>query len=172
MKFEEALGYLLAEEGGFVNHPKDPGGMTNLGVIRRVWEKWVGRSVTEDEMRRLTPEKAAPLYRHRYWDKCRCGELPSGVDFLVFDTSVNMGPGAAAMLLQEAVGSRPDGVIGPLTVAKANAEIPYATVIRMAFLRALRYMKTKNIEIFGYGWAGRLKRVQDVAAKASTETKT
>lgn len=171
MKFEEALGYLLAEEGGFVNNPRDPGGVTNLGVTKRVWEKWVGRPVTEDEMRRLTPEKVAPLYRQRYWDKCRCGELPSGVDFLVFDTSVNMGPGAAAMLLQEAVGSRPDGVIGPLTVAKAKAAMHYAVVMQMAFLRALRYMKTKNIETFGNGWAGRLKRVQDVAAKASMEPK-
>ncbi len=172
MKFEEALRYILAEEGGYVNNPRDPGGMTNLGVTKRVWEKWIGKTVTEAEMRRLTPEMVAPLYRQRYWDKCRCGELPSGVDFLVFDTAVNMGVGAASKLLQEAVGSSPDGVIGPLTVAKAKAAMHYAAVMQMAFLRALRYMKTKNIETFGNGWAARLKRVQDIAAKAAMEPKT
>jgi len=171
MKFEEALRYTLAEEGGYVNHPKDPGGVTNLGVTKRALEDWKGGTISNDEMRSLTPEKVAPFYRQQYWDKCRCEDLPPGVDFLVFDTAVNMGPGVAAKLLQEAVGAKVDGVIGPLTVANSKAAMHYAVVMQMSFLRALRYMKTKNIETFGNGWAVRLKRVQDVAAKASIHVK-
>jgi len=171
MKFEEALRYLLAEEGGYVNHPKDPGGVTNLGVTKRALEDWKGGTISNDEMRSLTPEKVAPFYRQQYWDKCRCEDLPPGVDFLVFDTAVNMGPGAAAKLLQEAVGAKVDGVIGPMTLAMAKTTMHYAAVVQMSFLRALRYMKTKNIEIFGAGWASRLKRVQGEAVKDSIHIK-
>jgi lysozyme family protein len=167
MKFEDALRYVLAEEGGYVNHPKDPGGVTNLGVTKRAWEDFKGGSVTDADMRSLTRDKVAPFYRHMYWDKCRCDSLPSGVDFLVFDTAVNMGVGAASKLLQEAVGAKPDGVVGPATIAVTKALDSYAVVTEIAFLRAIRYMKTKNVGTFGAGWANRLIRVKDMALNAS-----
>ena len=69
--FEECLKMLLVHEGGFVNHPRDPGGVTNLGVTKRVWEEWIGRKVSEQEMRNLKPSDVAPLYKKRYWDKCK-----------------------------------------------------------------------------------------------------
>ena len=61
--FEVALKALLKHEGGFVNHPADPGGMTNLGVTKKVWEEFVGHAVDEQAMRNLTPETVAPLYK-------------------------------------------------------------------------------------------------------------
>ena len=73
--FDECLKMLLYHEGGFVNHPKDPGGITNLGVTKRVWEDWKGTEVSEQDMRDLTPEDVAPLYKKRYWDKCKCSDL-------------------------------------------------------------------------------------------------
>ena len=87
--FEAALAHLLSPdiEGGFSNHPDDPGGITNLGVTLRTWEEWVGRPVTEKEMRELTPAKVAPLYKKKYWDRVLGDELPSGLDALVFDTA-------------------------------------------------------------------------------------
>jgi lysozyme family protein len=69
--FDSALEAVLHHEGGFVNHPRDPGGMTNLGVTKRVWEEWVGHEVDEATMRGLTPDLVAPLYKARYWDKVR-----------------------------------------------------------------------------------------------------
>jgi lysozyme family protein len=72
---------LLEHEGGFVNHPKDPGGMTNLGVTRATYEQFLGRAVTEAEMRALTPKDVGPLYKSEYWDKARCDDLPSGLDW-------------------------------------------------------------------------------------------
>jgi len=65
--FNEALKAILKHEGGFVNHPKDPGGMTNLGVTKKVWEEWVGKPVDEKAMRALTPEVVGPMYRKKYW---------------------------------------------------------------------------------------------------------
>ena len=87
--FESCLKNLLKHEGGFVNHPKDPGGMTNLGVTKAVYEAWVGHEVTEKTMRELTTEAVAPLYRKKYWDACRADELVSGLDYVVFDCAVN-----------------------------------------------------------------------------------
>ena len=89
--FDKCLEMLLHHEGGFVNHPRDPGGITNLGVTKRVYEKWVGRIVSEQEMRDLTVEQVGPIYRNDYWNKCKCDDLPSGLDWSVFDWAVNSG---------------------------------------------------------------------------------
>ncbi len=159
----EAFRALLRHEGGFVNHPKDPGGMTNLGVTRRVWEEWTSHPANEADMRGLTPGMVEPLYRERYWRKVRGDELPPGVDLAVFDCAVNSGPGRAAMLLQQAIGVWPDGVIGPKTMAAIKAADAKATVdrfcdLRLTFLRGLSTWPT-----FGKGWE---RRVEDVRRQA------
>ena len=87
--FELCLKKMLAHEGGYVDHKLDPGGMTNLGVTKRVWEEWVGHDVDEKQMRALTPETVAPLYKRKYWDACRADDLVGGVDYCVFDVAVN-----------------------------------------------------------------------------------
>lgn len=79
------MSMLLKHEGGFVNHPSDPGGMTNLGVTKAVYDAYTGHNATEDEMRALTPVDVYPIYRKNYWDRGRCDDLPSGVDWSVFD---------------------------------------------------------------------------------------
>ena len=99
--FDECLKMLLHHEGGYVNHPKDPGGETNLGVTKRVYEKWGG---TKD-MKDLTVEDVAPIYKKEYWDKCRCDDLESGVDWAVFDWAVNSGTGRAAKAIQKICGA-------------------------------------------------------------------
>ena len=87
--FDKCLSMLLHHEGGFVNHPKDPGGMTNLGVTKKVYEAWVGKEVNEETMRGLTFVDVAPLYKKKYWDRVRGDDLPSGVDWCAFDWAVN-----------------------------------------------------------------------------------
>jgi len=79
--FESCLKSVLLHEGGYVNHPADPGGITNLGVTKRVWEEWVGHEVDEKTMRGLTPEIVGPMYKAKYWDKIKGDDLPSGVDY-------------------------------------------------------------------------------------------
>jgi lysozyme family protein len=81
--FDECLSMLLKHEGGYVNHPRDPGGETNLGVTRKVWEEWIGKPAGKDAMKALTVKDVAPLYKKLYWDKVKGDDLPSGVDWAV-----------------------------------------------------------------------------------------
>jgi len=161
--FPAALHALLKHEGGYVNHPSDPGGMTNLGVTKRVWEEWVGHEVDEKQMRALTPELVAPLYKKKYWDKVCGDELPTGLDLAVFDLAVNSGPGRAAKMLQKILGVTQDGAIGPQTIAKAlNVDssklIADYNAERLAFLQALPTWGT-----FGKGWGRRVAEVTEQA---------
>lgn len=161
--FDLCLKLMLAHEGGYVDHPQDPGGRTNLGVTQRVWEEWVGHEVDEKQMRALTSELVAPLYKRKYWDVCRADELVSGVDYVVFDVAVNSGSGRAIKFLQSCVGVTVDGGFGPATMAAVNEQDPselielYSTK-RLEFLQALKTFPT-----FGKGWG---RRVAEVKAKA------
>jgi lysozyme family protein len=161
--FDSALAAILHHEGGFVNHPKDPGGMTNLGVTKRVWEEWVGHEVDEKAMRALTPEIVGPMYKSKYWDKVRGDDLPAGVDYAVFDAAINSGPGRAAKWLQTTVGAVPDGAIGNGTLAKVAAMEPSEIVekyqaTRLAFMQSLPTWDT-----FGKGWGRRVAEVGSAA---------
>jgi lysozyme family protein len=159
--FDDALKALLKHEGGYVNHPSDPGGMTNLGVTKRVWEEYVGHEVDEQTMRGLTPDVVAPLYKKRYWDAVKGDDLPSGVDLCVFDCAVNSGVGRASKFLQRAVGVADDGKIGPGTLQAVMAADPKELVTkfcdqRQAFLEALPTFAT-----FGKGWSRRVAEVRE-----------
>ena len=110
--FSAALAHVLNSEGGFQDDPKDAGnklpdgrqGCTNLGVTQSTWESFVGHPVSREDMKRLTEERVARLYRHKYWDAVKADELPYGVDYLVFDFAINAGPGRAIKILQSVVG--------------------------------------------------------------------
>jgi lysozyme family protein len=163
--FESALDSVLHHEGGYVHHPSDPGGRTNLGVTQRVWEEWVGHEVDEKTMRALTPEIVGPMYKAKYWDKIKGDDLPAGVDYIVFDAAINSGPSRAAKWLQQTVGAIPDGMIGPGTLGKVAA-MPADDIVekyqqtRLEFLRSLSTWNT-----FGKGWGRRVQEVQVTAAK-------
>jgi lysozyme family protein len=158
-----SLALILKSEGGFVNHPRDPGGMTNLGVTRNVWKEWVKHEVDEAEMRSLTPELVAPLYKANYWDACKCDDLPRGVDYVVFDSAVNMGPSRAAKLLQAALGVTADGVIGRATIAAATAANPAELLEAFSLGKEEFYKSLPTFATFGKGWLNRVTHVQDVA---------
>ena len=163
--FPASLALILKSEGGFVNHPRDPGGMTNLGVTRNVWRDWVKRDVDEAEMRSLTPELVAPLYKARYWDACKCDDLMLGIDYCVFDAAVNMGPFRAAKLLQTALGVTADGVIGRATIAATTAADP--TELLEAFNQSKEefYQSLPTFSTFGKGWLNRVAHVRQNAEK-------
>mgnify|MGYP003126649028 FL=1 len=153
--FDKCLEMLLEHEGGFVNHPRDPGGITNLGVTKLTYERWLGRSVTEQEMRDLTVEQVAPIYKNQYWDKCKCDDLPSGVDWSVFDWAVNSGPGRSAKALQGIVGATQDGGIGPQTLKSVSQYEPKDMVNKMHDKRQGFYEGLKTFDTFGKGWTRR-----------------
>jgi lysozyme family protein len=161
--FEKCLEKLLKHEGGFVNHPKDPGGMTNLGVTKRVYEEWVGREVTEQEMRDLTPEDVAPIYKKNYWDAVKGDDLPAGVDWACFDWCVNSGRKRPSKALQRAVGAIPDGAIGPATLAKVTEALPKNVVLAIHDDRQAFYERLSTFGTFGKGWTRRNKETLEQA---------
>ena len=165
--FETCLKLLLEHEGGYVHHEKDPGGRTNHGVTQRVWEEWVGHEVDEKQMRALTHETVAPLYKRKYWDACRADDLVSGVDYCVFDVAVNSGPGRAIKFLQSCVGVTADGGFGPATMAAVKkAEEDPARLIEMYCAKRLEFLQSlKTFETFGKGWSRRVQEVKDKALK-------
>jgi hypothetical protein len=158
--FDACLAKVLEHEGGYVFHKLDPGGMTNLGVTKKVWEEWVGHEVDEKAMRGLTPKIVGPMYKVKYWDKVKGDDLPAGVDYVVFDAAVNSGPGRAAKWLQACVGVEPDGGIGPKTLAAVNAFDASQLVEDYAKRRLSFLMDLQHWDTFGKGWGRRVAEVQ------------
>lgn len=161
--FEKCFAMVIKSEGGFVNHEDDKGGATNLGVTKVVWEEWCGKKVSVEDMKALTIDDVKPLYLARYWDATKCDDLPSGVDYCVFDTAINSGRVRAAKFLQSVVGSVPDGVIGPITIASADSRGKNLTIQQYMDKRELFLRGLSNFNVFGKGW---VRRVNEVRAKA------
>lgn len=162
--FESALAGLLQHEGGFVNHPADPGGMTNLGVTKAVWEEWVGHPVTEKAMRSLQPADVAPLYRRKYWERVYADDLPAGVDYACFDAAVNSGPGRAVKWLQSCAGVTADGALGPVSMAAIKLADPTELIAAYTHTRLEYLQSLPTWNTFGRGWD---RRVREVAATAT-----
>lgn len=171
-----ALELVLVHEGGFSNHPADPGGATMKGVIQRVYDAFRQRKGQPPRsVKQLAEDELQEIYRQLYWNKIDGDELPAGIDYCVFDGAVNSGPHQSALWLQRAInkvlGKKMlvvDGNIGPATLAateeasilsaQLDALIDAICDQRMAFLKRLKIWPT-----FGKGWT---RRVADVRAKA------
>lgn len=160
---KKSLKQVLVHEGGWANHPNDPGGPTMKGVTLRTFRRFFGEDKTKEDLRNITDEELGQIYRSGYWDKCRCDDLPPGVDYAVFDAAVNSGPGRSARWLQAAVGAKQDGSIGDKTLSKVKDQDPTQVIDlmcdrRLAFLRNLPTWPT-----FGKGWERRVEGVRSTA---------
>lgn len=161
--YEAIMEHVFEFEGGYVDHPRDPGGSTNMGITIGTLRDYQGRPVSKADVKALTKAEAREIYRRRYWNPVHGDALPSGVDLCVMDSAVNSGTGRGAKWLQRAVGVEADGAIGPKTLA-AVGSVPAATIInrmcddRMDFLRGLKTWPT-----FGKGWTRRVKAVRQRA---------
>lgn len=159
MSFERALEVVLSEEGGYVNNPADPGGETNFGISKRAYP--------DLDIKNVSRETAASIYRQDYWLATRCDQLPPGLDLMVFDAAVNMGPKMAIRLLQGAVGAQVDGVMGVDTLAKARLCTGFlaarTAIKRMAVRRVFAYFSLGKFDTFGKGWISRVFHVYEVS---------
>ena len=152
----------MRSEAGFTDDPRDPGnklpdgrpGCTNLGVTQRAWELYVGRQVTHEEMRALTPALVQPFYKTRYWNAVKGDQLPRGIDYLAYDLAVNAGPARAAFVLQQALGITADGVIGPQTTNAASLS-DHTAVAQKFTDRKIDFYKSLNNPTFERGWINR-----------------
>jgi hypothetical protein len=161
--FDRCVAVTLAYEGGFADNPGDPGGATNFGITRRTLESYLGHAVSVDDVRNMSSSTAIAIYRANYWNQMRCGDLPAGVDLMVFDYGVNSGPATAIKALQGLARATPDGAMGPLTLraianAGSNGLVNGLAQARMTYLRGLPMFAQ-----FGDGWT---RRVIDVQQKA------
>ena len=166
--FQRALSLVLKHEGGWADNPKDPGGATMRGVTIGTFRQYVKPNATKDDLRKITDQQIATVYRRHYWDKIAGAELPDGIDYAVFDFAVNSGPDRAAKYLQKVVGVPQDGKIGPATIKATKAMLP-ATVIhelcdeRLAFMKRIKSKGKLLWDTFGKGWS---RRVQEVRAES------
>lgn len=167
--YDAALARLLAHEGGYSNHPSDPGGPTNFGITIADYRKYMKADATAADVRAMTVAQARAIYRARYWDAQRCDELPAGVDYAVFDYGVNSGIGRSGKVLRRLL-KLPDTThkVSDEVIAaarRADAALLVAAVCdeRLRFLKAL-----KTWPVFGKGWG---RRVAEVRAAALTMAK-
>lgn len=162
MTFSIILPWVLTHEGGFVNHPKDPGGATNRGVTQRVYDGYRQRmGQPQRSVKLITDTEVEMIYRLQYWNVVQGDRLPAGLDYAVFDYAAHSGPSKAAKDLQRELGVKVDGVIGQITLAAAQAAekagnladlITRYCARRMAFVRSL-----KTWPDFGRGWTRRVE---------------
>lgn len=146
--FDNSLSAVLKWEGGYVNDPRDPGGETKYGISKRAYP--------DLDIKSLTPEMAARIYRRDYWDACRCDALPPGLALLVFDAAVNQGVNAAVRMLQSAAHVAVDGKPGPQTIKAAQLS---AVLPDMYEERKARYERSAGWPIYGRGWINRLNDI-------------
>jgi lysozyme family protein len=154
MDFDEAFTKLLGHEGGYSDNPRDPGGKTMWGVTEAVARAHGYRG----DMRDLTQEFAKFVYNKSYWSPVRADEMPDAIRFDLFDTGVNSGPSRAIKLLQEAVGTVPDGSIGPRTMAAINHTAGGVLAARFNGRRLMFMTGLSNWPDASKGWARRVAK--------------
>ena len=156
--YAQALKQVLKYEGGYVDHPQDPGGPTNKGITQAVYDAWQKKNgLPTQSVRNISDATVAAIYKQQYWDAISGDDLPSGIDFAVFDYAVNSGVSRAAKTLQSVVGVTQDGQIGPQTIQAAKSYVAMAvTNKRLAFMQSLSIWNT-----FGKGWAARIADVKN-----------
>lgn len=162
---------VFGHEGGYVNHPKDPGGPTKYGITQRTLKAWRGKPVSIADVKALTLDEASRILKAQYWGPVRGDALPSGLDHAMFDFAVNSGPAQAAKILQRILGVAADGVIGARTLQAVAAKniaslLDTLKAERMVFLKSLKNWKT-----FGDGWGKRVKRVTQEAKTLAAQKK-
>lgn len=146
--FDQCFDKLISHEGGYVNHPTDPGGETNYGISKRAYPSL--------DIKALTLADAKAIYKRDYWDRAQCDQLPSQLSYLVFDAAVNSGIGQSIRFLQRAVGVADDGSIGPITLSAAKRMDTDSLCARFLGHRLEFMTKLSTFDVFGKGWSRRL----------------
>ena len=177
--FEKSLLFVLKDEGKFSDVKNDRGGPTNQGVTLKTLQQYYKETgwgdldqdgdVDIDDIRLLDePKEAAPIYKKYFWEKVKGDSLPSGVDYIVFDSAVNHGPKNAGVFLQRASNQQggslvTDGVIGPQTLSIVQKENLSQLILdlvkeRDSFYRKIVANDSKQQKFFN-GWMNRLTHV-------------
>jgi len=167
--FKDALQKVLVHEGGWADHPNDPGGATMKGITLLTYRRIFGRDKNKEDLRHIEDNQLEQIYREQYWDICLCDELPTGVDYAVFDAAVNSGPGLGVRWLQAAVNANQDGRIGPNTLSKVKQHDPIQVTNALCDQRLIFLQSLSTWSTFGAGWGNRVAGVRVTAITMAGE---
>ena len=172
--FEASLPFVLRWEGGFVDHPNDPGGRTNKGVTQKVYDAWRKRQgLPVRDVKRLDDTELHRIYESGYWIPPHCGRLARQLDLVHFDTAVNKGPGRAGRFLQEAAGCGVDGDFGSQTEKAVQACRPGDLIASYCATREAYYRelvrRNASLGVFLKGWLNRLNALRHEVGLAGFE---
>lgn len=146
----ECIDVILKNEGGYVNHPADPGGETNFGITKARYP--------ELDIKNLTKEQAREIYLKDFWEPMRVEQLVSAdLALHVFDFGVNAGRSRAVRLLQRLAGTTIDGLLGPVTAREANKNVTVDAYkeARRNYYKHLASVRPR-LKVFLKGWLNRV----------------
>ena len=169
--WDKSFDLVIAHEGGFTNDQRDKGnhlpdgreGCTMWGCTQANWETYIGKQITQDDMKKLLPNDVKPYYKKFYWDACSCDQLPSGMDYAVFDFAINAGVGGSKKMLQRALGVVVDGAIGQNTLKAIQQSDCKELLQKFSDAKTAFYQSLGNFNVYGKGWLQRVADVQKVA---------
>ena len=160
MNYDEAFKITVGHEGGLALHRQDRGNWTSgkvgVGELKGTKYGISAMAYPKEDIKNLTIERAKQLYKRDYWDKCRCDELPNAIRFHVFDVAVNSGIVRAIQTLQQAAGTKDDGIIGPATLAAVRSKEPCDLLLMFYSFRIAFYTSIGTFGTFGKGWMNRV----------------
>lgn len=150
--FKTALQRVLKHEGGYVNHPTDPGGETNYGITKAVARQYGYKGSMKD----IPMDVVEQIYKNQYWGAMSCDNFPFAVAFQLFDAAVNHGLLNTQKILQRAVGVKDDGIIGAITLNEIRKQPQFALINLFNASRIQFYTRISTFNTFGKGWMSRV----------------
>lgn len=158
--FEASLARVLKHEGGYANHPSDPGGITNFGITIATYARFKGGSVTAAQMRAMPLSDAKAIYKADYWNTLRCDELPIGLDYALFDYGVNSGSGRASKVLHRLLGLAASAAVTDEAILRVGRRKTTTLVSKLCNERLTFLQSLKTWPVFGKGWERRVAEVR------------
>ena len=170
--FDTAHAFTARWEGGLIDHPADPGGITHHGISLRFLQHQPEEEadidgdgdVDADDVRLLTPAQAARLMRRHFWDPLHLDDVKPLCAMVIYDTAVNMGERYARIMAQKALGLRADALWGPITRAALRTCTDRKTAVAMCHIRRARYHELvgRNPDLIPFlkGWLRRVDALE------------
>lgn len=160
MNFDEAFEITIGHEGGFTLNRADrgnwTGGKVGVGVLKGTKYGIAANSYPNEDIKNLTLDRAKQLYKRDYWDKAKCDQLPNGLRFHVFDVSVNSGVSRGVKTLQQAIGTKPDGLIGNITLNAVRSQNEHEVLLKFYGFRIAFYTSLNDFPTWARGWMNRV----------------
>ena len=164
--FDRIIPWVHQDEGEFSNDPHDTGGPTRLGITIHDYRKWTGnKNATALDVKNMSEAMVRDIYKEWYWDAVNGDELPSGVDYFMFDSGLLSGTVTASRWLQRCVGVKPDGIIGPRTLEAIRKDEPLQVLLKVEKLRRQSLRSLKQWSRYGRGWTNRVNKSKARALK-------